>query len=495
MARYSPSALRAQIENVIEAACDAEMKQYGWVRRGDGYASTQFHDTIPARASAQECGGVYITPIYPLHDAPPGGTLTEDGSQYYIDPATTIYKPWEEWAEATFEGWDEIPIAEDFEPLLDAAREAVALTTLESGGIQVGGDLTADGDLASNLIFIGDWIGPDAPNAYTGQAIGAFDYSYGAARQETVIGNQRQAMIAVGLCLAGGQSLWFRAGEDIMTFADHAQTAFENLSSSGFDLTLVKSFVDVVGVFATGPLKGGVEVAEKIIDGAEKVKKLVDAVTPEDAAEPVDPALSGGSALEVGDKIIDVLNEMRTATWTQEQALIAPLLVMKEDMFGDPRAYHIHPEAGYDPGLTGVPEIHIDSAALNRAMGTAVAVVVGKLTQAAQRMETAGGGLPWLHPVSVGYGTSGPSPELSQLTSLITETCLSTCQELLHATRLLAAALGAIDAVDEEIDQTLGTLRGELRGHRPRFPQDPGDPRAPQPWLLTGGGKPLPAPV
>lgn len=490
MGAYSPAALAAQIEKVIDAACDAEMKSAGWVRTDGAYHSAQFDGHIPYRGNAVECAGVYIRPYHPVYTPPPASYEVGDG-RLYVDPASFLYKPWEERIKAAFEGWDEIPIPEDFQPCVDAASDAVAATTLEPGNDQAGGDPTAGGDLYPNIKYIERWISPSAPGAYTGQTIGAFDYSYGAARQATVIGNQRQAMIAVGLCVTGAKNLWLKAGEDIMNLADNAEVAFSNLTSQSFDLGVVKAFTDVVALFAVGPLKDIASIPGDIVDGAEKVGTLIGVLTPENDAASVDTALSGGSADAVAGKMEDVLRGINDAIWSQEKALLTPLKAVKDDLFGDPRAYHIHPVAGYDPDLRSTEELHVDSFALNKAMGTAIPTIVGTLARAANDIEKAGSSNPWWRPWNIGYGFSGASPELGQLCTLIAEVSRSTGQELLGATQQLAAALGVLDAVDADVDKVLGHLRDDLKGSGLKFPDDPGDPRAER-WETLPNGKKIP---
>lgn len=480
MASYSPEAVRAQLEKIIDAACDAEMKQHGWVPDSGTYHSTEYEGHIPMRASAVECSLTYIRPHHVVHTQLPGAVPTADGEQYAIDVATSIFKPWVERLTAMFEGWDELPLASNFQDAVDAAREAVGMLTLEAGFDQSGGDTTSDGDLYANVKYVDDWVGPDAPTAYTGNAISAFDYSYGAARQVTVIGNQRQAMIAVGLCLAGAQNLWLKAGEDVMTLMDNAEVAFHNLESPEFDIAANKVYTDVIGLFAIGGLKPVLELPGKIVDGAEKVSTLLGEVVPQDEAEEVDAALSGGDPDEVATKLEGVLTDLNNAFWTQEKALIAPLRLMKDDLLGDPSAYHIHPKPGYDADLHHSEVLRVDSAALNKAMGTALPIIAGQLARAANKMDRAGSANPWWRSWNIGYGFNGAFPELGQLTTLVAETCRSSAKELVGATRLLAEALGVIDAVDADISSHLGGVEDDIRGAGLRFPDDPGDPRAPR---------------
>ena len=502
MTAYSPTALRAQLKKVAEAAITADLAKRGWRKdAGGGYYGVDWHPSLPAPTGPT--GTIKVTLAQNVEgsvgasEGLPGMTLIEGSRDHYVagvfelDPWESIYQPWHERIETAFQAWDEIPDHAEFEPLVEACRQAVAKTTLDAGNTQQGGDLTADGDLYPAIDFIHRWIGPDSPGAYTGQTIAAYDWSYGAARIATVVGNQRQAMIAAGLCLAGAQSLWAKAGSDIMRLAESAEVAFENLKSEGFDLALVKAFVDVAKTFAVGPLAPlgtGLGVVSGVVSGAEAVKLAVSKISPQDVAPAVDPAIEGSSADDVYNKLQDVLWATGSALYEQERALIDPLKTMVGDMVGDTNGYHIHPQEGVDPDLAAGDTINVDSYALIKALGTAVPIVVAKLADAANCLDEAARETPWIRPLPRGYGTNGAWPELSVLTSYTAQVARSSGNELVEAQRLLATALGLIEDVDEDTRAILQGYQADLKDAGTATPEVPDNtryedyPRGPMPY-------------
>lgn len=506
MTAYSPAALKAQLKKVAEAAITADLEKRGWRKNaGGGYFGVDWSPDLPS-PTAGPSGTIRISVAQNVEgsvgasESLPGMKVVEERPDHWtaavceFDPWESIYKPWYDRINTAFQAWDEIPLDTEFDPLIEACRTAVAQTTLEAGFTQEGGDVTADGDLNPSLQYIARWIGPDVPGAYSSQAIGAFDYSYGAARMATVIGNQRQAMITAGLCLTGAKSLWGKAGTDVMKLAESAQTAFENLKSSGFDLELVKAFVDLASLFAVGPLAPlgtALGVADKVVTGAQTVNLIISKIAPKDVAPAVDPAMEGSSAEEVFNKLQDVMWDTGSALYEQERALIDPLKTMVSDMAGDLTAYHIHPKDGMDPDLASAGTFNVNSYALIKALGTAIPMVVAKLASAADSLDTASNQAAWVRPLPRGYGTDGAWPELHALTGYTAQLARSSGHELIEAQKLLAGSLGLLDEVDDDTSTILKDYQGDLKDAGTGSPKVPGTgresdkphgPYIPGPW-------------
>lgn len=492
-APYSPAALRAKCDEIAEAAISSLLKQNGWFPTSDGeFIGMGWEPRLPAPDPRLQTGDMTFTYSAGSGD---GRTLTgmtqigdsdpEDGStEWRFDPSNDLYRPWYSLIREAFEGWDEIPEAQGFDQLVDAARNAVAKMTLTSGDTQGGGDLTADGDLPSSLEYIDKWIGPSDPGAFTSQAISTFDLNYGAARLATVVGNQRQAMIAIGLALSGAQNIWLKAGEDIMELADRAKTAFTELEADSFDLGIITALAGVVELFAVGPLAPlGTELgavtkkADEIVKGQETVQMAIDKITPKDSAEKVDPKLQGSTVGEVYENLARVIAATNTAIWSQEKALIDPLNEIFEDELRDRRGYHLQPD-GIVPQFRDAKPINVKVDGLLAVVGTAIPTVVAKLASVADDLKATSPSLPWLRSGPIGYGSDGAYPEVNRLARFTSELAMSSGRLLLDADRILAGALHLLEQADAESSHILSSVTADLKDAPDVFPAPPGDPRA-----------------
>lgn len=395
---------------------------------------------------------------------PPGADYVGEETQglvmyhvYEIDPWVTLYKPWAERVNDAFEGWRTLPDPADFDTPITHLENAVdELTPAEQSD---GGYTFVNVAVTNSLELMRRWISPQQGNS--SELLFAFDSAYGVGRITGTMVNQAQVACGLGFTAAGEKKLWTAARADLMRIAGDAATAMDVSGGGGsfsIDLGVVKSFVDLVGVFVpkqyqilTSGLSAGIGFLEEII--------------PKQKTEKRELSVSGSTAEEICSSMEGAIFDLEQAIFHEEMELIEKLRALEQIIYGrSADDFHIHPGAGIDAGFEREAAIRMDSQIV-RTIGTRdVPTVAAAYLRAADMAGQAntGEGI-WTRENSIGMGTVGPYIRWSDALGVFDEMTTGSARELVEAGKLLAVAAGWIEGSDDESARILAGLDDELR--------------------------------
>jgi hypothetical protein len=491
-AAYSAAKVRATIKKIAHQAIALSLIDDQWYGRAEtGFRNDAFDEELPPvtgptgtiKLTQRETGSMtFEREAIP----PPGARYTGTSNppdaivayHYEVDPWESIYQPWIQKIEDAFQGFDDLPDPDDFEKPMESMRAAVgALTPLSSAGGAEGdqdGDKFSSAGLASDIATLDKWIGPDTPDAWSGATIYAFDSHYGAARIKTVLNNQTQLAIMLGIVLKGEQKVWEKARKDTMALMDNAERAFEP-SGGGFPISfgVVQATVDLVTQFVPPAY------SEAFGKGSSALG-LIEPLLPKGETDKVESTITGRSAEAKYSSMLEEITKLDTQIVNREEALQKSVKDLLSEMTELPASdFHIHPGKGVDPGLK--------SGELNanpRIMGDIGYNVVPRIasTMARGAEEAQGADNEWMWQRSrVGVLSDGPYPEWSVLLGELDKVATGSAAELTEAGHLLAVAAGGIKNVDEDTRSATKGLNDELDRGQYGYDNDDADYIPPPP--------------
>lgn len=401
---------------------------------------------------------------------------------YEIDPWEEIYKPWIDKIERLFASWDKLPDPSHFRGPIENLQEAVWRLTLTPGDKSEGGSPIGNVAIGTSVDFVNKWIQPGTPGAFSGQTVIAFDNAYGGARMRLVIGNQREAMIVLGLGLAGEQKLWLKAREDLLRLTDEAKKAFEGADTNP-KLTVVNALVDLAAAFFPGA---------KALGPIAKAGGFVEKLMPKPAENnSVSAELSGNRAEDVYGKLREALNKLRTTITDTERELDKMLDGMLDEMVVPSRhsSFHIHPDIGLDQPFTDAGKITIKAdLSVFRTIGyQEMPEIAAELLHSGRAAQSAVTSSPWTRLCDAGHPSTliGAYTTWHELFMVTWSAVNGTAAELVEAGRALAAAAGYLQDSDGAAAKTLGDLGKDIAGVPLGW-----DVRDPIPQLPGGSGSP-----
>lgn len=385
-------------------------------------------------------------------------------SKYHIDPWTSIYEPWISKINDAFEGWDGLPDPADFQGPVDHVRTAVTLltpTSTSAGGNDPNGNFSqtySDPDLMAAMDDIHQYLGRQS-DGNDGALIYAFNHSYGAARINSVLGNQAQVAIGLGVSLLAEQKIWEGARKDIMAIADKAVTCFKPGGAGGdsIDLGVVQAFAGLIGTFAPPPVSTVLAAGSATID---LVEKLLPQKTPGDDSVKIE----GYSIDEVYASMCDQISKLEQRTYDQEYEVAYHTLSGINDAMhtGDATMFHINPVPGLDPDLLKAPNMSVHPAELEKVGYKSVPIVAAVMGKAAEAALAADNGSMWVRPNQIGLGYDGPYYEWSKLQKQFDQVTTGSGHELVEAGARLAEGAGFIRDADGDQDAALAGVRDDL---------------------------------
>jgi hypothetical protein len=479
------------MRKMTEAAIDAELRELQWY--GDaatGYRSEGYGGRLPPVSPST--GEVVIDLV--LTDGstpsggplPPGATVVSDEPiqvtgglkyQYRVDAGEAIYGPWFERINAAFERWRDLPDPALFDEGIDGAIEAIGQLTIEAGDSRPGTVPDAEADLAT---LVGNNLAAIKPEH--GQAAFAFTSVYGAVRTGTVIGNQRELLIALGVALAAEKAAWAEVRKTVVAVAENAATAFAS-TGGPIDFGAVKSFLDVLsGVLPAGK-------AADVLAKAIKVSDFLDAVLPSKPAPPDPYHLAGGSPDAVYDHLLLALQRLDDDI-TDAETGVRELLdnaVAKASAPHERADYHIAPGSGVDtrPEDTTIDDVdwsvpgQIDvNLKIYQSVGLrTMPSIAAFLESASDQADRGGSPTPWLRVGAVGSGGQyGPFyNSYVDFLELVTSVLSSSAAEIIAAGEKLAIAAGFIGDADAEARGAFDRKAGKISPPRGADAEDPVD--------------------
>ncbi|HET9421840.1 MAG TPA: hypothetical protein VFO49_11930 [Nocardioides sp.] len=483
--------LPALMRTMTEAAIDAELRELEWF--GDaatGYHSEGYGGRLPPVSPST--GEVTIDLV--LTDGttpsggplPPGARLVSDDPiqvtgglkyQYRVDAGEAIYGPWFERINAAFERWRDLPDPALFDEGVAGLAEAIDQLTMQPGDTRTGTVPAAEADLVS---LVDNNLAAIKPEQ--GRAAFAFTSVYGAVRTASVIGNQRELLIALGAALAAEKSAWEAVRKSVVSVAENATSAFASAGGQ-VDFGAVKGFLEVLsGVLPAGK---GVDLLAKAI----KVSGFLALVTQSRPAPPDPYQLAGGSPDEVYDHLLLALERLDDDI-TEAEKGVRDLLdnaVAKASASHERADYHISPGAGVDtrpdnttvgdvdwsaPGqIHVIPEVYQDVGL--RTMPSIAAF----LESASDLADRSSSPTAWLRVGAVGSGGQyGPFyNSYVDFLELVTSVLSSSAAEIIAAGEKLAIAAGFIGDADAEARGAFDRKAGSISPPGGSGPDDPLD--------------------
>jgi hypothetical protein len=478
---YSPEALEDLKEKMAHAAIKWVMYEEPTQWDGnaeDGFYGAGWEGRLPPVSGPT--GTVQLKFFPPLMTAaagiPPGARVTGDGYNevgqgyytYEVDPWTDIYEPWINRIDEAFKGWDTIPEPGEFSGPINSIRSAVtALTPLptQEGGPDDGGDpegefetTYADVELETALGTMDAFIGADTAGADQGLLIYAFRHGYGPDRIRSIMGNQAQVAIVLGLVLLGEQKVWQGAQQDIMAIADKASESFRPGGGGGdIDLKVVKAFVDLLATFVPAPVK-------PVLATGSAALSLVDELMPEDTPGDTSVKLDGYTPDEVYNSMVDAIRKLEQRVFDQEYELAYTTLSGVLDyMYGhDGSQFHIHPDKGLDLDLAEAPRLTVHPEYLKRIGYQLVPGVAAYLGHAAEDAQSADKPDIWRRTNYIGLSPDGPYPRWSEVLGEFDAVTTGSGKELVEAGRLLAVGAGFVEDTDGDTATALKGVQDDL---------------------------------
>ncbi len=314
--------LADKVEEVIEAAINAEMNESGWY----GSCDDGFH--VTARATEANSMPPDITVTYPEGQVLAYGDHPDDSLTPVID-VHEVYARWRRNIEQIFDRWAEMPEPDAFDAKIDQLRAIAA--GLAVGGIAVVGEGAEVEVTAGNLdlhTYVADVL--TEVGDCEGEAFEALYDGY-LGRLAPVLNGQHALAVVLGTTLAGEQELWRRARTDIVDLAEKAREGFQKVADGGggnlnFFLSLVGVAISAAGIFASG----GTAIALGALGTANGLATLL---IPAPETEP-ELELGGDSAHDVYSKLLVAASDSGSALQQEEQALYLAILAVNRSVNG-----------------------------------------------------------------------------------------------------------------------------------------------------------------
>jgi len=408
----------------------------------------------------------WTTPDYPPVKGPTGDmefTFTDDkgsSNTFVANPWEDVYKPWIDRIDQAFEGWIDVNDPHTtFEAPLTAMFDAITLLTFTpTKGSAEEPPFTAQTELNTAIDEIDVMT-----NTGVGDTVETFRKYYGAARLETAIANQRNAMLALATALLLEQHVMKKLRDDVVKIADNAKSAFEHSSKGPTALTVLKA----IGEIALGTLPG----LGPITGAIEKGVKVTGAVSSLIPAQPggQDPVpLQGSTADDVYSNLLRALGALSTELYDAEKAIHnGPIEGMMDAIYKGRDDYHIHHELGLAPEVEKLPagSIDVDPGTMRKIGTYWLPAVADQLGRSAARMNAGAGASPWARPPRIsGYGSHGPYESWKELHDVVDSLATSSAAELLAAGPKLVAAAGGIQGADEDSYHTSEETKKQVEG-------------------------------
>lgn len=472
---YNDANLQSLKSQLCKAAIDAYMGDLAWKPSGTGYVGL---GQVPG-PDVGETGRIE-TQFGSDSDgsAPkylPGMKLKSWNEStrvatYTVDPWRDVYEPWISSIDLLIDQWLTLPESAGYSGTLSAANDAVAALTHDSGDSRTGSDNTGETDLAG---YVGNGGELASLKSMNSKAVDAFKSVYGQPRVASIIDNQRELLIAVGVSLAAEQAIWPTARGTVVVVLEEAIRAFKNEGPKMIPLSVVG---DVVSAFA-GLIPGG-GVATALAHLASGIDFL-DKVTPD--KKPVDSGslhLSGASAEEVRQKLSQALQNLNHDVTAAEQYIATISDNAVTEICRRRYDYHIDPAQGVNrhgntldgdsldwskPGGIDIDQWGVQNVGLITLPG-----IASYLAAASTASDKSDSSTCWLRGTGIGLGTYGPYLDWTEFRELVSKLVSSTGAELLRAGPLLAQAAGFIGDADERARQTLRKQDQRIPGTIPR---------------------------
>ncbi|MBC9733235.1 hypothetical protein [Nocardioides marmotae] len=464
---YSPSAVDRAIKDIAHEAIRFAMHEARWYGTAEGgFQGNSWEPLLPPATGPTGTIRLKYNALTQTanSDAPPGARYVGEETDalgrlfhlYDFDPWEDLYQPWLDRIANAFEGWSSLPDPGDFTgPISNMQAAVVGLTPVPSG--ESDHDF-ASVDLAANLDLLDDWVGPGTAEGSTSALVFAFDNSYGAGRILPLLQNQAQVAILLGAALQGEKQIWEKTRVDIMKLLEESEAAFDVTGggSGSIDLGVVAALVDIVGNFLPSAI-------QPVLSAGSSALSLVDSLLPPEDTKEATFDISGATAEDVYDSMVDAIRGLDHAVWRKESDLVTTLQGLLDTMRSGPASqFHIHPRNGVDPALLDPPAVDVRVEHLRRIGYETVPTIAASMGKAAEDAQSADKASIWERTGYIGYGTNGPYPRWSEVLAELDAVVTGSASELVEGGRLLAVGAGWLEDTDGSSREILDGVQDDL---------------------------------
>lgn len=460
------------VTKVIEEACYAELRLYGWYPDGSGNVVY----------SPGGLGGVSQTAAGP-GSGHPGDLVSPDGR--YIDqtdngldaPATLgqVYQFWESAIPPIFAPFENFPAPHEFQELADHVRESLKQLSTEGNsgsGTSSSGASSANVDYEGNTTLgLADQVA-QVLNTWQGGAAASFATYLNLFKE--VVGNQALACEVLRMTLLMEKEMWTRMRGDVVEFARSSANAFQGCG--GITVGDVKAALKVAGSVNTilgwfPAFKPATEAAGK---GLTVAGLLVDTFG---GKEPPPNELGARHFKDVLAKMKTHRDKLKQTSQTVEGDIKKSLENLKKHIDAAPAARSngtadqesfrlSRPSGTYSADSTDdfiYPGVVVNSANVRSAADMLDRDIAPEMTKAATNLDDADSAWQWIRDdSSIGVGTFGCYSEYSAASYTLQKEIAETAKEMEWAAEMLRAVAADLDNTDNDVSDDLAGVRRKI---------------------------------
>ncbi|WP_340540161.1 hypothetical protein [Nocardioides sp. GXZ039] len=459
--------LPGTVEKIIDAAIESHMSNAQW----EGDVTQGFKNWRGGTGD----GYWHIAP--PGNPRSAGGQVTDgDGKPVEFNDGTNvgrdIYGHWETTIRTVFEPWLSLPDPEAF----DAATRTLADNAWEIS-------VTTDGDNAvtkignpamESLSYL-----REKGSTMSSEFWNDFMEKY-AFPLPSVVHGQYEMLALASISVVGERLAWVNARSDVCELADNALKAMINARYAGGGgswSSLLKTLGTIAGIAAVFPTP-----AKPILAGAGTILSgLATLIGTTEPPKPEPIKFGAQDPAACWEQVVEGLRQLNLAIIDQEAKLYEAINEALKYYADFPHAFDLKA-----PDLPTVPSgelrtdlIDVEPDDVKHIAKKTLPRIAGNLTAAAA-LDPAKTPHAWQREGLIGLTHQGFYPSWAELVANAEYLCSDTAYELLQSATALQAAIGEVEAADEESEAAARKVRDEVRAELDYVPP-PGAPVDPVP--------------
>ena len=470
------------VDKIVEEACYAELRLYGWYPDGSGnvtYTSVGLGGDSSMTAAGPGNGH-------------PGDLVAPDGN--YIDqtgngldaPATLgqIYSFWEQQIPPVFEPFKNFPQPEEFQELANQVRET--LKQLSTQGNKGAGTSSGDAPAAqvdypgNSTIALADQV---AQTLNTWQGAAATSFATYMNLFQAVVGNQALACEVLRMTLLMEKEMWTRMRGDVVEFAEKSASAFHE--AQGFTAGDLKAALKVAGSVNTilGWFPAFKPASEAAGKGLTVTGLIVDTFA---GKEPPPNELGSRHFKDILGKMKTHADKLKETSQKVEGDIKKSLENLEKHVEESPparsngtqdqEAFRLdRPDGTYSADETSdfiFPGVVVNPANVRGAADILDREIAPELNTAAKALDEGDSAWQWIRDdASIGVGTFGCYSEYSAASYTLQKEIEDTAKEMEWAAEMLRAVAADLDNTDNDVSDTFGGVRKKIDGYdHPSYP-------------------------
>jgi uncharacterized protein YukE len=470
------------IQKVVEEACYAELRLYGWYPDGSGGVSY---------TAVGLGGGSTMKAAGPGHGHPsdlvsPNGGYIDQTDNGLDAPATLgqIYSYWETHIPPVFEPFKGLPKPDAFQELADHVRKTLMQLSTEGhkgSGTSSSGAASAQVDYDGNTTLALANQVAQTLNTWQGAAATSFA-TYMNLFQE-VVGNQALACEVLRMTLLMEKEMWTRMRGDVVDFAKKSASAYSE--AHGFTGGDLKAVLKVAGSVNTilgwfPAFKPATEVAGK---GLTVAGLLVDTFG---GKEPPPNDLGARHFKDILPKMQTHADKLEKTSQTVEGDIKKSLENLEKhveespparsDGSQDQESFRLdRPNGTYSADSTSdfiYPGVVVNSKNVTDAAHILDGDIGPEMTTAAANLDDADSAYQWWRDSSsIGTGSWGCYSEYSAASYSLQKEIEETAKEMGWAAEMLRAVAADLDNTDNDVHDDFGGVRKKIDTYdHPTYP-------------------------